>query len=71
MTHFFVVPHTHWDREWYQPFREYQVRLAEVIDKILTALEEEVNTWLVESQAEVLQIVGNIAPQTASAKPSA
>ena len=31
--------HTHWDREWYLPFREYQHRLLKVTDGILQALE--------------------------------
>ena len=34
-----VYYHTHWDREWYQPFRQYQIRLAEVIDCVLGDLE--------------------------------
>lgn len=34
-----VYLHTHWDREWYQSFRMYQVRLAEVVDAILDRLE--------------------------------
>ena len=23
-----VVSHTHWDREWYQPYQEYRIRLV-------------------------------------------
>lgn len=34
-----VYFHTHWDREWYQPFRAYQVRLADVVDDILDRLD--------------------------------
>ncbi|MGE0199353.1 MAG: hypothetical protein AB7P76_00140 [Candidatus Melainabacteria bacterium] len=34
-----VFFHTHWDREWYEPFRTYQLRLAEVIDAILERLD--------------------------------
>ncbi|MEB3286292.1 MAG: glycoside hydrolase family 38 C-terminal domain-containing protein [Vampirovibrionales bacterium] len=34
-----VYLQTHWDREWYQSFRAYQVRLAEVTDAILDSLE--------------------------------
>ena len=48
-----------------------QVKIFKGIEHELAALEDEINTWLVESQADVLQIVGNIAPQTASSKPSA
>lgn len=48
-----------------------QIKIFKGIEHELTALEDEVNAWLVESQAEVLQIIGNIAPQTTSSKQSA
>ena len=48
-----------------------QIKIFKGIEHELKALEDEVNAWLVESEVEVLQIVGNIAPQTASSKPSA
>jgi mannosylglycerate hydrolase len=35
----FAYLHTHWDREWYLPFRQYQIRLAQVVDQILADLE--------------------------------
>lgn len=31
--------HTHWDREWYREFEEFRLRLIEVFDEVLTALE--------------------------------
>jgi mannosylglycerate hydrolase len=31
--------HTHWDREWYLPFRQYQHRLVPVLDTVLELLE--------------------------------
>lgn len=34
-----MVPSTHWDREWYLPFRRYQIRLVRVMDKIIHLLE--------------------------------
>ncbi len=30
-----VVPHTHWDREWYRPFESYRVRLVRTITRVL------------------------------------
>jgi hypothetical protein len=48
-----------------------QVKIFKGIENGLGVLEDEINQWLVESQADVLQIVGNIAPQTTSTKPSA
>jgi alpha-mannosidase len=37
--HLVVVPHTHWDREWYQPFQEFRRRLVRLTDKLLDLLE--------------------------------
>lgn len=39
MTHTLtIVPHTHWDREWYQPFQEYRIRLVQLTDRLLDLL---------------------------------
>src|SRR5436305_8191786 len=35
-----LVPHTHWDREWYEPFASMQLRLAAVLDEVLDRLSE-------------------------------
>jgi 2-O-(6-phospho-alpha-D-mannosyl)-D-glycerate hydrolase len=32
---FVVVSHTHWDREWYQPFETFRVRLVRMMDSLL------------------------------------
>lgn len=34
-----IIPHTHWDREWYLPFQEFRVKLVEAIDDLLDLLE--------------------------------
>ncbi|MBV9689539.1 MAG: hypothetical protein JO202_07490 [Ktedonobacteraceae bacterium] len=36
-----VVPHTHWDREWYQTFQQFRIRLVKTIDKLLDILERD------------------------------
>ncbi len=36
-----LVPHTHWDREWYRPFQSFRMQLVEVIDRVLEMLEAE------------------------------
>ncbi|MGA2530515.1 MAG: alpha-mannosidase [Acidimicrobiales bacterium] len=36
-----VVPHTHWDREWYSPFRTFQLRLVDLVDKLLALMESD------------------------------
>jgi len=39
--HLVVVPHTHWDREWYRPFEEFRYRLVRLVDGLLDLLESE------------------------------
>ncbi|HEV2686667.1 MAG TPA: alpha-mannosidase, partial [Actinomycetota bacterium] len=34
-----VVPHTHWDREWYEPFESYRLKLVHAMDELLQVLE--------------------------------
>ncbi|GIU85174.1 MAG: alpha-mannosidase [Acidimicrobiales bacterium] len=34
-----VVPHTHWDREWYEPFESFRLRLVELVENLLEILE--------------------------------
>src|SRR5579875_484758 len=36
-----VVPHTHWDREWYEPFAAYRARLVEMLSQLLDRMEAE------------------------------
>ncbi len=36
-----LVPHTHWDREWYEPFAVFQERLLELFDRLLELLPNE------------------------------
>jgi len=34
-----IIPHTHWDREWYEPFETFRLRLIRVMDKVLKLLD--------------------------------
>src|SRR5690606_39100423 len=36
-----VVPHTHWEREWYEPHDVFRLRLVHMLDRLLVLLEEE------------------------------
>jgi mannosylglycerate hydrolase len=36
-----VVPHTHWDREWYAGFQTFRLRLVELLDAFLPQLEHD------------------------------
>jgi alpha-mannosidase len=33
-----LVPHTHWDREWYEPFQTFRMRLVDLIDELLARM---------------------------------
>ena len=37
----FVVPHTHWDREWYERLSGYRLRLVPMVSKLLDLLERD------------------------------
>lgn len=41
-----------------------QVKIFKGLESDAAALEKQVNSWLAESGARVLQITGNIAPQS-------
>jgi len=34
-----LVPHTHWDREWYEPFQVFRMRLVELVDELLDSMD--------------------------------
>jgi hypothetical protein len=36
-----VVPHTHWDREWYRTHEQFRVRLVTLVDALLDLLERD------------------------------
>ena len=36
-----LVPHTHWDREWYRPFQSFRMQLVDLVDRVLEMLESE------------------------------
>src|ERR1700756_1371801 len=54
---YFVVPHTHWDREWYRPFEHFRLTLGRVVDEVLDTLEcdPEFRSFTLDGQAIVLE----------------
>jgi mannosylglycerate hydrolase len=36
-----VVPHTHWDREWYQSFQTFRLRLVDLLDRLIPQMESD------------------------------
>jgi len=39
--HLVIVPHTHWDREWYRTQEEFRFRLVRLLDMVLDLLERD------------------------------
>jgi len=35
-----VISHTHWDREWYKPFEQFRMQLADLINNLLDTMKE-------------------------------
>ncbi len=52
-----VVPHTHWDREWYHPASVFGLRLLRLADDLVDLLEHrpDFRTFLLDGQAIVLE----------------
>jgi len=38
---FIVVSHTHWDREWYQPFEAFRARLVRMMDSLIDLFQKD------------------------------
>jgi mannosylglycerate hydrolase len=36
-----IVPHTHWDREWYKSYQEFRLNLVDLIDTLIPLLESD------------------------------
>ncbi len=50
------VSHTHWDREWYQPFEEFRLRLVRLIDRLLDILDHDpaFRSYMLDGQTIVI-----------------
>jgi hypothetical protein len=36
-----IVPHTHWDREWYRSFQSFRLRLVDLLDRLIPQMESD------------------------------
>lgn len=63
----YVYYHTHWDREWYLPFREYQYRLLKVVDDVLETVENKyLPCFTLDGQTVLLEDYLEFRPQNQS-----
>jgi alpha-mannosidase len=62
---YLVVPHTHWDREWYLPFEQFRLRLGSVVDGVLETLERDASftSFTLDGQAIVLEDYVDVRPE--------
>jgi alpha-mannosidase len=62
---YLVVPHTHWDREWYVPFEVFRLRLGTVVDGVLDVLEQDeaFTSFTLDGQAIVLEDYVELRPE--------
>ena len=66
-TEFVIVPHTHWDREWYQTFQQFRMRLVRAMDKVLEALETDpgFTHFMLDGQTIPLEDYLEVRPENA------
>ena len=60
-----IVPHTHWDREWYSPFQVFRVRLVHLLDALLPLLERDLSyaRFLLDGQTAVIDDYLAVRPE--------
>jgi len=54
---FWIVPHTHWDREWFIPFQVIRLKLVRMIDELMDTLEADpsFSSFTLDGQAVLLE----------------
>ncbi len=62
-----LVPHTHWDREWYQTFQQFRMRLVRAVDNVLHVLDHDpaFTYFMLDGQTIVLEDYLEIRPENA------
>ena len=60
-----VVPHTHWDREWYEPYQQLRHRLIPMLDELLDDLEADpaFANFLLDGQMAVVDDYLDVRPE--------
>jgi len=62
-----LVPHTHWDREWYQTFQQFRLRLVRAVDLVLDTLERDpaFTCFMLDGQTVLLDDYLEVRPEHA------
>ncbi|MCE5250213.1 glycoside hydrolase family 38 [bacterium] len=51
------VPSTHWDREWYEPFQGYRMRLVSMLDEVFSTFEKDPAFKYFQMDGQVIPIM--------------
>jgi hypothetical protein len=62
-----IVPHTHWDREWYRSFQSFRMRLVDLVDALLDGLDDDAGYahFMLDGQMAVIDDYLAIRPHEA------
>ena len=62
-----IVPHTHWDREWYEPYQSFRLRLVRMLDRLIPLLEDDPSyaKFLLDGQMAVVDDYLEVRPEAA------
>jgi hypothetical protein len=58
-----IVPHTHWDREWYAPFQSFRLALVDLLDDLLPRLEADGSPFLLDGQLAAVDDYLEVRPE--------
>ncbi len=60
-----IVPHTHWDREWYKSYQDFRLALVELIDTLIPLLERDASYphFMLDGQMAVVDDYLEVRPQ--------
>ncbi len=60
-----IVPHTHWDREWYEPYQTFRLRLVQLLDDLIPLLERDPSyaRFLLDGQMAVVDDYLEVRPE--------
>lgn len=60
-----IIPHSHWDREWYMSFEQHRMRLVELFDALIETMENhpEYNYYHMDGQYVVIEDYLEVRPQ--------
>ena len=58
-----IVPHTHWDREWYLPFQRFRMKLVHLIDELLEIVNSHEYVFMLDGQTVLIEDYLEIHPE--------